>query len=187
MPEPLMTPRQCFERWPVPQVAGEEKHVDWFDDASHFGKIACGDNPHDLRAHKVIGPIHMLAKRSSLFLAVHAAVHRALSFRRAFGGSPRDEIGALALSNAQNPDGSWVMGMPLVMEILSGYRSPFSSFLVLRTIPLLTRTQGADGLWGDPRSTIMILRSLKAHGFLDAALPAGKEGRPTRASRSSRP
>jgi len=64
------------------------------------------------------------------------------------------------------------------------FRHPLCGFLMLRSVPLLIRTQRADGFWEegplsaepDPgfpppmkqESTFMILRALKTFGFLEA-------------------
>jgi hypothetical protein len=75
-----------------------------------------------------------------------------------------------------------------MLGFLSRYTHPLAAFLILRSVPLLMRTQGEDGFWQeDPKvgiqsavspptkeqSTLLILAALQQFGYLEPLLPDG--------------
>ena len=69
-----------------------------------------------------------------------------------------------------------------VFGLLTGFSHAYAAFLALRSVPVLIRRQGKDGLWRErpigkspppsqEESSFVILRALKKFGFLDALLP----------------
>lgn len=110
-------------------------------------------------------------------------VLRALSFHPGFPGSKFEANSALSCSGYLGIDG--VEGdayISSVFGLLSSMTHAFAAFLVLRSVPVLIRRQGEDGLWQEKpigrcpppskeESSFMILRALKMFGFLDALIP----------------
>lgn len=172
LPTPPMTPKQCFEYWSVDDVLSGHTTVYWFEDSeSLLAKVACGNNHHDFRVIGVTDTVSMLIRKVSSHCRISPAWYRTTSFHPDFAGSTRDLISSLEMSNLQNADGSWNKRPLVAFDILSRLQSPLASLLVLRSIPYLVRTQGEDGLWSNPRTTLAILRALKNHGFLEPILP----------------
>jgi hypothetical protein len=115
-------------------------------------------------------------------------MYRALSNHPAFAGSTLAAYGALRVGYCQSVYGTW--GNQVFISSMLGFlaclANPLAKFLALRSIPLLIRTQDADGMWHEQsiqsegrvppipsreESTFMILRALKTLGLLEALLP----------------
>ena len=110
-------------------------------------------------------------------------VLRALSFHPEFPGSNFESNSALSCAGYLGIDGveedAYISS---VFALLTNMSHAFAAFLVLRSIPVLIRRQGEDGLWQEKpigrcppptkeESSLMILRALKRFGFLDALIP----------------
>lgn len=110
-------------------------------------------------------------------------VWRTLSFHPGFPGSNFEMNVASSCAGLQSPYGSWGDAyFSTAFGILARNSHPLSAFLVLRSIPLLHREQGKDGLWQESQirncppptkeeSTFIILRTLKKFNFLNSLLP----------------
>lgn len=110
-------------------------------------------------------------------------VRKALSFHPKYHGSNFEANAALLTTWYQAVDGTWGDAyLSTAFGLLARIRHPLSAFMILRSIPLLIREQGLDGLWQERQigqcpppakaeSTFMILRTLKEFDFLDALLP----------------
>jgi len=109
-------------------------------------------------------------------------MHRAMSFHPHYAGS---DLETTAILNFRGIHRSYSL---VALEWLEDRPRPLSAFLVLRSVPHLIRCQEEDGLWpaspGRTRedASLVILRALKSHGFLDALLPSSS----TRGERASR-
>jgi hypothetical protein len=79
-----------------------------------------------------------------------------------------------------------MVNLSSMLGFLARFTHPLAAFLVLRSVPLLIRTQRPDGLWHEARlayldestpppspaeSTFLILSALKQFGFLDVLVP----------------
>ena len=110
-------------------------------------------------------------------------VLRALSFHPEFPGSNFEANSALSCAGYLGIDGieedAYISS---VFGLLTNMSHAFAAFLVLRSIPVLIRRQGEDGLWQEnpigrcppptkEESSLMILRALKKFGFLSALMP----------------
>jgi hypothetical protein len=110
-------------------------------------------------------------------------VSKALSFHPRFSGSNFEANSALSSAGYLGMDGvEEEIYLSSVFALLTGMTHAFAAFLVLRSIPVLIRKQGRDGLWREKpigecpppskeESSLMILRALKKFGFLDSLLP----------------
>jgi hypothetical protein len=120
-------------------------------------------------------------------------VHRGLSWHPAYRGSTLETLGALELEFRQGWDGVWTGNtLFFVFTTLERFSCPLAAFLVLRSIPLLIRTQGKDGFWHEagevvrqgwavgrgplPRptkeqTTFAVLKALKKFHLLSELLP----------------
>ncbi len=110
-------------------------------------------------------------------------VLKALSFHPKFNGSNFEANSALSCAGYLGIDGVEEDAyLSTVFGLLASLNHPFAAFLVLRSIPLLIRRQGKDGLWQEKpigrcpppskeESSFMILRALKKFGFLNALIP----------------
>lgn len=109
-------------------------------------------------------------------------MHRAMSLHPAYAGS---NLETTAILNFRGVHRSYSL---VALEWLADRPGPLSALFVLRSIPHLIRCQEEDGLWpasqGRTReeASVVILRALKRHGFLDALLPvsSAKGRRPSR-------
>ena len=122
-------------------------------------------------------------------------VLRALSWHPDYRGSSVEMTGSLECEGWQGWDGSWPNNHVSAMLVqLERFDTTVAALAVLRSVPLLIRQQGRDGLWdestfpqlpypgGEPRlpwsvlpketSTFVILKALAKFGFLESLLPA---------------
>ena len=110
-------------------------------------------------------------------------VLKALSFHPDFPGSHFEANSALSCAGYLGLDGveedAYISS---VFGLLTNMTHAFAAFLVLRSIPVLIRRQGQDGLWQEKtrgrcpppskeESSFIILRALKRFGFLNALFP----------------
>ena len=121
-------------------------------------------------------------------LACNLNMHRVLSHHPNYPGSKLEELGILAYASNQNSLGLWNHAYcSSMLDALCGFKNPLASFLVLRTIPILKRTQEKDGMWQEEQlsyharnetlykttpptkeeSTYRILKTLKKYQVLD--------------------
>jgi len=120
-------------------------------------------------------------------------VHRGLSWHPAYKGSNLETLAALEWEYRQGWDGTWTgNALSFVFAGLERLSSPLGSFLVLRSLPALIRTQQPDGFWKEPddvvrqgwalsrsplppptkeETTFAILKALKKFKFLDTLIP----------------
>ncbi len=121
------------------------------------------------------------------------AVHRGLAWHPDYPGSSLETLAALEWEYRQGWDGSWTGNSPsFVFNCLSLLTCPLAGFVVLRSVPLLIRTQDPQGFWSEgpdmahqgwarsrPRlpcpsaetTTLAICRALRRFGFLDKLRP----------------
>ena len=113
-------------------------------------------------------------------------VHRALSWHPGYRGSQLELLGSLKCENLQGWDGAWSRsGLAFAFLMLERLATPLAAFAALRSVPVLIRRQGPDGLWNEAHlptahpktkpppkevTTFVVLKTLKKHGFLDALL-----------------
>ena len=162
-------------------------HVDWFPEPRDILSPTCDGGYESL----VVGDRSSVLVKSWHNTGLCSMVmYRALSYHPAFPGSRLEAYGALRLAYLQSSVGTW--GRQVFLSSMLGFlgRSthPLAAFLALRSVPLLIRRQGEDGFWQEEpidrkgqrwpvptreESTFMILRALRALGFLDTLLPRG--------------
>ena len=125
-------------------------------------------------------------------------VQRALSWHPEYRGSAVEMTGSLECEGWQGWDGSWPSNHVSAMLVqLERFSTNVAALAVLRSIPLLIRQQGRDGLWDEsafppltypgtePRqpwsilpketSTFIILKALAKFDFLESLLPTGRD------------
>ena len=165
-----------FNKYPV-ATRNREESLDWFDGAEEILDYRCDG---EARKAVKIGPKAALLSRVYRSTCECAMlVRRALTFHPDYEGSSFETNVALACSWYQGAHGGWGDAyMSSVCGILQRTEVPLAAFLVLRSVPMLIRTQGKDGLWqekpakGCPppkkaESSYLILRALRKFGFLD--------------------
>lgn len=136
----------------------------------------------------------MMREPYGALLDCSAVVQRALSWHPDHRGSTVEMTTSLEHASEQGWDGSWPANrVSLMLSLLERLDTSVAALAVLRSVPLLVRYQGDDGLWDeaqlpqfhDPRdrdhtelsplpkeaNSYMILKALKQFGFLDALLP----------------
>ena len=156
--------------------------MDWFMDERDIAGIVYDPEYEGLE----IGGGHaLLAKSFHNTGLCRMVVNRALSYHPAYRGSSLETIAALQCAFCQSAYGTWgEVHLSSMFGFMERFRHPLCGFLMLRSVPLLIRTQRADGFWEegplsdepDPgfpppmkqESTFMILRALKTFGFLEA-------------------
>lgn len=97
-------------------------------------------------------------------------MHRAMSWHPKYAGS---NLETTAILNFRSTHRAYSLA---ALEWLSRRPRPLSAFFVLRSVPHLIRCQEDDGLWptspwAREETSLIILRALKAVGFLNALLP----------------
>lgn len=150
------------------------------DDMS-AARLVC-DN-HRLLALKVRKDRALLTNRFRSTGECPMVVLRALSFHPQFPGSNFEANSVMSCASYLGMDGVEEDAyLSSVLGLLTGMTHAFAAFLVLRSIPVLIRRQGKDGLWREKpirrcpspskeESSFMILRALKKFGFLYSLLP----------------
>lgn len=173
-----------FNDFVVPQE-NTQHHVDWFPTSKDIENLACGGQ---------YSALDMGERRALLVKSWHSTglcsmvMYRALSHHPAFAGSALQAYGALRTGYCQSSYGTW--GRTVFTSSMLGFLGrlslPLAAFMVLRSVPMLIRTQEPDGMWQEQpldtdgklypvpskaESSYMILRALKALGFLEPLLP----------------
>ncbi len=150
------------------------------DDMS-AARLAC-DN-HRLLALRVRKGRALLTNRFRSTGECPMVILRALSFHPQFPGSNFEANSAMSCASYLGMDGVEADAyLSSVFGLLAGMIHPFAAFLVSRSIPVLIRKQGKDGLWSEKpvgrcpppskeESSFIILRALKKFGFLYSLLP----------------
>ncbi|KPK62897.1 MAG: hypothetical protein AMK73_05580 [Planctomycetes bacterium SM23_32] len=169
-----------LSRFPV-WSANREHGLDWFAGPDDVARFVCDG---ERRSAISVGRGGALLVRHYYSTGECAmVVRRALTFHPTFPGSTEEVNTALACTWYQSEDGTWGEScLSTMFCILARVTCPLAAFLVLRSVPLLIREQQADGLWQEsavgnsvspPRgaSSLIILRTLKKMGFLDALVP----------------
>ncbi len=166
----------------VPVLTENMPHcLDWFAKARDIARLVC-DN-HKRYALDVGEGQALLMRPFRSTGECSMVVRKALSFHPKHHGSNFEVNAALLCTWYQGADGAWGDAYrSTALGLLARIRHPLSAFMILRSIPLLIREQGPDGLWQERQigkcpplakaeSTFIILRALKEFDFLDALLP----------------
>jgi len=173
-----------FNRSPVPQKSTKHS-IDWFADENDILGMVCN---HTYQAFEVDRRKALLVKFFHNTGLCSMVVNRALSYHSQYHGSNLEAIAALRCSYFQSSYGTWGNEVYLssMFGFLERFAHPLSAFLILRSVPLLIRTQRPDGFWQEEpianqaeqfppptreESTFMILKALQKFGFLNALRP----------------
>jgi hypothetical protein len=164
-----------FNRFPV-ATKNREHGLDWFDGPAEIARYACGTNRYAVKT----GPKSaLLARKYTSSGECAMAMRRALAFHPEYPGSSFETNVALACTHYQNSYGLWGDAyFSSVCGILERTYLPLSAFLLLRSVPMLIREQGKDGLWEErpandcpppkrEESSYLILKALRRFRFLD--------------------
>jgi hypothetical protein len=180
--EPVDFGSVCVPQRNVPHL------IDWFAEPREIAKWSTGKQGEAYRAAQRVGPRQaLLVRRFHSTGDCSLVMHRALSYHPQYAGSNLETIAALECAFRQSENGTWGDAyLGAMFETMSHLRHPLIGFLILRSIPLLIREQGDDGLWQEESSrsgwaempspcraqgTLRIVRGLKACGLLSALLP----------------
>jgi len=180
-----------FNLHPIPlksHRSGAVGMIDWLMERDDILKLACNGSHSGLALGDDQVLVTKTARQGSGDCSM--VVHRALSYHPAYHGSNLEMTAALEYAYRQSWLGDWAGNYTsFFFSLLARTKCPLSAFLVLRTVPLLLRSQRSDGLWkeepipyigGGERmvpvlekeaTTFMILPALKTFGFLDALRP----------------
>ena len=179
--------------FPIPEDNDGIYMLDWFLREKDLPKFVhtrawfSGFGGIDYRALDIGNRKALLVKHFRTMGSCTLIVHRSLSYHSLYHGSNLEAIAALECSYRQSGYGTWGDAyLAPMFDFLERIRHPLAAFLVLRSIPLLIRSQKADGLWetqgkheyrlpgyslSKESVTYMIVKALKAFGFLEALLP----------------
>lgn len=170
-------------------------HTDWFPGERDILAIVCGGGRSGYDgtywAMEAGGRQALLVKSWHSTGLCSMVMHRALSYHPDYAGSRLELLGALRLAYVQSAAGTWgeTVYLSSMLGFLSRSTHPLAAFLVLRSIPLLIRTQRPDGMWAESplrqerealpvpsaeESSLLILRALGRFGYLEALWPKGR-------------
>ena len=183
--------------FPLPEKNWNIYRLTWFTEPEEILRITMNSKAQYLYEGSQISENEVLIRKSSKGMGdCTLLVQRALSYHPDYRGSNLETIAALAFNRRQNTYGEWGdTPLPKMFAFLSRLAHPLAAFSVLRSIPLLIREQGEDGLWdvttgiqskaralrqmkecnGTLRreeGSFAILQALKRFSFLEKLLPS---------------